>query len=53
MGLVKVDWASEFNVLGLDGPVAWILEAGLIYLTEKEAKQNEASKPIDLDSLPF
>ena len=53
MGLVKVDWACGYMVRGQDGPVVWITEPGLIYLAEKEAKQREASKPFDLDILPF
>ena len=53
MGLVKIEWVGMWTVLGQDEPVVWINEAGLIYLAEKEAKQREASKPIDLDILPF
>lgn len=53
MGLIEIEWDRVYTVLGQDEPVVWLKEAGLIYLAEKEAKKNEASKPIDLDSLPF
>lgn len=53
MGLIELDWDRVYTVRGQDEPVVWIKEAGLIYLTETEAKRREASKPIDLDGLPF
>ena len=54
MGLIELDWSPVYTVLGgPNEPVVWILDPGLNYLIEKEAEQNEATKPTDLDTLPF
>lgn len=53
MGLVEIEWERMWTVEGQNEPVVWIKEAGLNYLIEKEAERREASKPTDLDGLPF
>ena len=53
MGFIEIEWERIWTVEGQDEPVVWITDAGLNYLIEKEAEQDEATKPTDLDSLPF